>query len=45
MAKNIVALFELKQSVATPGADTTMIEAGQDSLELLQRHVTGDRGN
>ena len=42
MGKNIVTLFELGQLVATPGANAAMMEAGQDPLELIQRHVTGD---
>ena len=42
MGKNIVALFELGQIVATPGANAALMEADQDPLELIQRHVTGD---
>lgn len=42
MGKNIVALFELGQVGATPGANAAMMEAGQDPLDLIQRHVTGD---
>jgi hypothetical protein len=38
-------LFSLGQVVATPGALRTMEEAGQDPLELLSRHVTGDWGD
>jgi len=42
MGKNIVALFELGKLLATPGSNAAMMEAGQDPLELVQRHVTGD---
>jgi len=42
MDKNIIALFELGKIGATPGAHTAMMEAGQDLLDLIRRHVTGD---
>ena len=38
-------LFELGQIVRTPGAIQTMQDAGQDPIELLRRHVTGDWGD
>ena len=40
--KNIVALFELGKLYTTPGAQAAMMEADQDPLALIQRHVTGD---
>lgn len=36
--------FDLGQVVATPGALEALQAAGQDPLELLTRHVTGDWG-
>ena len=38
------ALFQPGQIVSTPGALEEMAKAGQDPLELLRRHVTGDWG-
>lgn len=38
------ALFQLGQIVSTPGALEEMAKAGQDPMELLHRHVTGDWG-
>lgn len=38
-------LFPLGHIVATPGALKTMEEVGQDALDLLNRHVTGDWGD
>ena len=37
-------LFGLGQIVGTPGASDSLIEAEQDPVELLRRHVTGDWG-
>jgi glutamate 5-kinase len=37
-------LFPLGQVVATPGALTALLEAGQSPLVFLVRHVTGDWG-
>jgi hypothetical protein len=34
--------IELGQVVATPGALDALSKAGQDALELLRRHATGD---
>ena len=42
VGKNIVALFDLGRIVATPGANTALREAGEDPLDLIRRHVTGD---
>ena len=42
MGKNIVALFELGKMGATPGAHAAMMEASQDPLDFIRRHVTGD---
>ena len=38
-------LFELGQLVATPGALTALEKAGQNAMEFLSRHVTGDWGD
>jgi hypothetical protein len=38
-------LFDLGQLVATPGALTALEKAGQNAMEFLSRHVTGDWGN
>jgi hypothetical protein len=38
-------LFDLGQLVATPGALTALEKAGQNAMELLSRHVTGDWGD
>ena len=38
-------LFPLGQVVATPGALLALAEAGQDPVEFLIRHVTGDWGS
>ena len=37
-------LFPLGQVVATPGALAALQEAGQEPIEFLIRHVTGDWG-
>ena len=37
-------LFDLGQLVATPGALTALEKAGQNAMEFLSRHVTGDWG-
>jgi len=37
-------LFSLGQVVSTPGAIEALEQAGQEPLELLSRHVTGDWG-
>ena len=37
-------LFSLGQLVSTPGAIEALEQAGQEPLELLARHVTGDWG-
>jgi hypothetical protein len=39
------ALFELGQIVGTPGALQALDEAGQQALDLIARHVTGDWGD
>jgi hypothetical protein len=36
--------FRLGQLVATPGALRALKDAGQEPLEFIQRHVTGDWG-
>jgi hypothetical protein len=38
-------LFDLGQLVATPGALTALEKAGQNAMEFLSRHVTGDWGD
>ncbi len=38
-------LFGLGQIVGTPGALDALIEAEQEPVELLRRHVTGDWGD
>ena len=38
-------LFPLGQVVATPGALSALEDAGQNPLEFLHRHVTGDWGD
>lgn len=38
-------LFPLGQVVATPGALSALVEAGQTPLAFLQRHITGDWGD
>jgi hypothetical protein len=37
-------LFDLGQLVATPGALAALEKAGQNPMEFLSRHVTGDWG-
>src|ERR1700693_3956710 len=37
-------LFDLGQLVATPGALAALEKAGQNPVEFLSRHVTGDWG-
>jgi len=36
--------FRLGQLVATPGALSALRDAGQDPLEFISRHVSGDWG-
>lgn len=36
--------FPLGQIVATPGALTAFEQAGQEPMEFLRRHITGDWG-
>jgi type IV secretory pathway ATPase VirB11/archaellum biosynthesis ATPase len=38
-------LFDLGQLVATPGALTVLEKTGQNPMEFLSRHVTGDWGD
>ena len=38
-------LFDLGQTVATPGALASLQEAGENPLTYLLRHVTGDFGD
>ena len=38
-------LFDLGQLVATPGALTVLEKSGQNAMEFLSRHVTGDWGD
>ena len=38
-------LFSLGRVVATPGALNTLVKAGQDPGDLLQRHQSGDWGD
>ena len=40
----IKPLFELGQLVGTPGAFQALQDAGQEPLEFILRHVTGDWG-
>lgn len=35
-------LFDLGQLVATPGALAALEKSGQNAMEFLSRHVTGD---
>jgi hypothetical protein len=35
-------LFDLGQLVATPGALAALEKTGQNAMEFLSRHVTGD---
>jgi len=37
-------LFDLGQLVATPGALAALEKTGQNAMEFLSRHVTGDWG-
>jgi len=37
-------LFDLGQLVATPGALAALEKTGQNAIEFLARHVTGDWG-
>jgi hypothetical protein len=39
------ANFELGQLVATPGALSALEEAGQDAIEFVSRHASGDWGD
>lgn len=38
-------MFDLGQTVATPGAQQALEDAGQLPIEFLARHVTGDWGD
>ncbi len=38
-------LFDLGQLVATPGALAALEKAGQNPMDFLSRHVTGDWGD
>ena len=38
-------LFDLGQLVATPGALAALEKAGQNAMDFLSRHVTGDWGD
>jgi len=38
------AKFNLGQLVATPGALSALEEAGQDAIEFVSRHASGDWG-
>jgi hypothetical protein len=38
-------LFDLGQLVATPGALAVLEKSGQNAMEFLSRHVTGDWGD
>jgi hypothetical protein len=38
-------LFDLGQLVATPGALTVLEKSGQNAMQFLSRHVTGDWGD
>lgn len=38
-------LFDLGQLVATPGALAALEKAGQNAMEFLSRHVSGDWGD
>ena len=40
-----VAKFNLGQLVATPGALSALEEAGQDAIEFVSRHASGDWGD
>ena len=37
-------LFDLGQLVATPGALAALEKSGQNAMQFLSRHVTGDWG-
>ena len=37
-------LFDLRLLVATPGALAALEKSGQDAMQFLSRHVTGDWG-
>jgi hypothetical protein len=37
-------MFDLGQLVATPGALTALEKSGQNAMEFLSRHVSGDWG-
>ena len=39
------AKFNLGQLVATPGALSALEEAGQDAIEFVSRHASGDWGD
>lgn len=38
-------LFDLGQLVATPGALVALEKSGQNAMDFLSRHVTGDWGD
>ena len=41
---NGVPLFDLGRVVATPGAMTLLVSAGENPARLLERHASGDWG-
>jgi len=44
MQKTKQPLFDLGQLVATPGALAALEKTGQNAMEFLSRHLTGDWG-
>ena len=44
MQKTKQPLFDLGQLVATPGALAALEKTGQNAMEFLSRHVSGDWG-
>jgi len=44
MQKTKQPLFDLGQLVATPGALAALEKTGQNAMEFLSRHATGDWG-
>jgi hypothetical protein len=45
MQKTKQPLFDLGQLVATPGALAALEKTGQNAMEFLSRHATGDWGS
>ena len=45
MQKTKQPLFDLGQLVATPGALAALEKTGQNAMEFLSRHATGDWGD